>query len=127
MAIIIIVTLCHSITGAGSARSRTIHSPSRLSPGCAGQEAAKLALLDRRAALKAALAALLAQAQAPPVTAVDHNALIVPPAYYGAPPPRAPLFHNLQVIVYKMRPKKHYRRKNGHRQPLSKFMVTRVG
>jgi ribosomal protein L21 len=31
------------------------------------------------------------------------------------------------VIVYKMRPKKHYRRKNGHRQPLSKFMVTRVG
>jgi len=33
----------------------------------------------------------------------------------------------VQVIVYKMRPKKHYRRKNGHRQPLSKFMVTRVG
>ncbi|GBF90102.1 50S ribosomal protein L21 [Raphidocelis subcapitata] len=32
-----------------------------------------------------------------------------------------------KVIVYKMRPKKHYRRKNGHRQPLSKFMVTRVG
>ena len=32
-----------------------------------------------------------------------------------------------KVVVYKMKPKKHYRRKNGHRQPLSKFMVTRVG
>ncbi|KIY95979.1 50S ribosomal protein L21 [Monoraphidium neglectum] len=32
-----------------------------------------------------------------------------------------------KVIVYKMRPKKHYRRKNGHRQPLSRFMVTKVG
>lgn len=40
------------------------------------------------------------------------------PPHPGPPP---------KVIVYKMRPKKHYRRKNGHRQPLSKFMVTRVG
>jgi ribosomal protein L21 len=28
--------------------------------------------------------------------------------------------------VYKMKPKKHYRRKNGHRQELTKFMVTKV-
>lgn len=31
-----------------------------------------------------------------------------------------------KVIVYKMKPKKHYRRKNGHRQPLTKFMVTKI-
>lgn len=31
-----------------------------------------------------------------------------------------------KVIVYKMRPKKHYRRKNGHRQSLTKFMVTSI-
>lgn len=31
-----------------------------------------------------------------------------------------------KLIVYKMRPKKHYRRKNGHRQELSKFMVTSI-
>jgi ribosomal protein L21 len=31
-----------------------------------------------------------------------------------------------KVLVYKMRPKKHYRRKNGHRQELSKFMVTSI-
>lgn len=31
-----------------------------------------------------------------------------------------------KVIVYKMRPKKHYRRKQGHRQDLSKFMVTSI-
>lgn len=31
-----------------------------------------------------------------------------------------------KIIVYKMKPKKHYRRKNGHRQPLSKFMVTKI-
>ncbi|EFJ49775.1 plastid/chloroplast ribosomal protein L21 [Volvox carteri f. nagariensis] len=31
-----------------------------------------------------------------------------------------------KIIVYKMRPKKHYRRKQGHRQELSKFMVTKV-
>jgi ribosomal protein L21 len=33
----------------------------------------------------------------------------------------------VQLIVYKMKPKKHYRRKNGHRQELTKFMVTKVG
>ena len=31
-----------------------------------------------------------------------------------------------KVIVYKMRPKKHYQKKNGHRQPLTKFMVTKI-
>ena len=31
-----------------------------------------------------------------------------------------------KVLVYKMKPKKHYRRTNGHRQDLSKFMVTKV-
>jgi large subunit ribosomal protein L21 len=31
-----------------------------------------------------------------------------------------------KVIVYKMKPKKHYRRTNGHRQPLTKFMVTKI-
>jgi len=25
-----------------------------------------------------------------------------------------------------MKPKKHYRRTNGHRQPLTKFMVTKI-
>lgn len=32
-----------------------------------------------------------------------------------------------KLIVYKMKPKKHYRRTNGHRQPLTKFMVTKIG
>jgi ribosomal protein L21 len=32
----------------------------------------------------------------------------------------------LQLIVYKMKPKKHYRRKTGHRQELTKFMVTKI-
>lgn len=31
-----------------------------------------------------------------------------------------------KVIVYKMKPKKHYQRKNGHRQPLTKFLVTKI-
>lgn len=28
--------------------------------------------------------------------------------------------------VYKHKPKKHYQRKTGHRQPLSKFLVTKI-
>ena len=32
-----------------------------------------------------------------------------------------------KLIVYNMKPKKHYRRTNGHRQPLTKFMVTKIG
>ncbi len=31
-----------------------------------------------------------------------------------------------KVIVFKMRAKKHYRRKNGHRQPMSKFLITKI-
>lgn len=31
-----------------------------------------------------------------------------------------------KVIVYKMRPKKHYRRKNGHRQPFTRVMVESI-
>jgi large subunit ribosomal protein L21 len=31
-----------------------------------------------------------------------------------------------KVLVYKMRPKKHYRRTQGHRQELTKFMVTSI-
>ena len=31
-----------------------------------------------------------------------------------------------KVIVYKMKPKKHYRRKQGHRQDLTKFMITKI-
>lgn len=31
-----------------------------------------------------------------------------------------------KVIVYKMKPKKHYRRTNGHRQPLTKLLITKI-
>eukprot|EP00951_Prasinocladus_malaysianus_P047647 scaffold651394_cov41-Prasinocladus_malaysianus.AAC.1 len=31
-----------------------------------------------------------------------------------------------KVLVYKMKPKKHYRRMAGHRQPLTKFKVTKI-
>jgi large subunit ribosomal protein L21 len=31
-----------------------------------------------------------------------------------------------KIIVYKMKPKKHYRRKQGHRQDLTKFQVTSI-
>jgi large subunit ribosomal protein L21 len=31
-----------------------------------------------------------------------------------------------KVIVYKMRPKKHYRRKNGHRQPFTRVMIESI-
>lgn len=31
-----------------------------------------------------------------------------------------------KVIVYKMRPKKHYRRKNGHRQYFTRVMVEKI-
>lgn len=34
---------------------------------------------------------------------------------------------HMQLIVYKMKPKKHYRRKTGHRQELTKFMITKIG
>lgn len=31
-----------------------------------------------------------------------------------------------KVIVYKMRPKKHYRRKNGHRQYFTRVMIEKI-
>lgn len=31
-----------------------------------------------------------------------------------------------KLIVYKMKPKKHYQRKTGHRQPLTKFVITKI-
>ncbi|CAG9464899.1 unnamed protein product [Pedinophyceae sp. YPF-701] len=31
-----------------------------------------------------------------------------------------------KITVYKMKPKKHTRSKNGHRQPLTKFLVTKI-
>lgn len=31
-----------------------------------------------------------------------------------------------KITVYKMKPKKHYRRTQGHRQPLTKFKVTKI-
>ncbi|AGY57005.1 50S ribosomal protein L21 [Gloeobacter kilaueensis] len=31
-----------------------------------------------------------------------------------------------KVIVYKMRPKKHYRRKKGHRQPFTRLMIEAI-
>ena len=32
----------------------------------------------------------------------------------------------LVMQIYKHKPKKHYQRKTGHRQPLSKFLVTKI-
>lgn len=40
--------------------------------------------------------------------------------------PRPPLAARPQVIVFKYKPKKHYRRTNGHRQPLSKILITKI-
>ncbi|HBN07855.1 MAG TPA: 50S ribosomal protein L21 [Cyanobacteria bacterium UBA8530] len=31
-----------------------------------------------------------------------------------------------KVIIYKMRPKKHYRRKRGHRQPFMRVMIEKI-
>lgn len=31
-----------------------------------------------------------------------------------------------KVIVFKYKPKKHYRRTNGHRQPLTKILITKI-
>lgn len=32
----------------------------------------------------------------------------------------------LQVTIFRMKAKKHYRRTNGHRQPLSKILITKI-
>lgn len=47
----------------------------------------------------------------------------------GPPQVEAEVLEELRgpkVLVYKMRPKKHYRRTQGHRQELTKFMVTSI-
>ena len=31
-----------------------------------------------------------------------------------------------KLVIYKYKPKKHYRRKTGHRQPETKFLVTKI-
>lgn len=31
-----------------------------------------------------------------------------------------------KIIVFKMKPKKHYRKKNGHRQPYTKVEITKI-
>ena len=35
-------------------------------------------------------------------------------------------YRDKKLIVFKYRKKKHYRRKNGHRQPMTRFLVTKV-
>ena len=35
-------------------------------------------------------------------------------------------FKDKKLIVFKYRRKKHYKRKNGHRQPMTRFLVTKV-
>ena len=35
-------------------------------------------------------------------------------------------FRDKKIIVFKMKAKKHYRRKAGHRQAMSRFLVTKV-
>eukprot|EP01025_Chloroclados_australasicus_P055498 TRINITY_DN6731_c0_g1_i1.p2 TRINITY_DN6731_c0_g1~~TRINITY_DN6731_c0_g1_i1.p2 ORF type:complete len:186 (-),score=9.22 TRINITY_DN6731_c0_g1_i1:386-943(-) len=35
-------------------------------------------------------------------------------------------FKGPKVLVFKYKPKKHYKKKVGHRQPLSKFMITKI-
>eukprot|EP01024_Parvocaulis_polyphysoides_P006219 TRINITY_DN11620_c0_g1_i3.p4 TRINITY_DN11620_c0_g1~~TRINITY_DN11620_c0_g1_i3.p4 ORF type:complete len:216 (-),score=10.41 TRINITY_DN11620_c0_g1_i3:267-818(-) len=35
-------------------------------------------------------------------------------------------FKGPKVLVFKYKPKKHYRKKVGHRQPLSKYMITKI-
>ena len=33
----------------------------------------------------------------------------------------------LQIVIFKMKPKKHFRRTTGHRQPLTKILITKIG
>ena len=35
-------------------------------------------------------------------------------------------YKDKKVIVFKYKKKKHYRRKNGHKQPMTRFLVTKV-
>ena len=56
---------------------------------------------------------------------LNHATPLTPPCVCVCPAFLLPFVHR-QVIIYKMKAKKHYRRTNGHRQPLSKILVTKI-
>ncbi len=58
----------------------------------------------------------------------DGNITIGAPTVSGAKVTGKVLSHGKgpKVIVYKMRPKKHYRRKRGHRQPFTRVMIESI-
>jgi large subunit ribosomal protein L21 len=58
----------------------------------------------------------------------DGNITIGAPIVSGAKVTGKVLSHGKgpKVIVYKMRPKKHYRRKRGHRQPFTRVMIESI-
>jgi len=58
----------------------------------------------------------------------DGNITVGAPTVSGAKVTGKVLRHGKgpKVIVYKMRPKKHYRRKRGHRQPFTRVMIESI-
>lgn len=58
----------------------------------------------------------------------DVDVLIGQPLVEGAVVRTKVLQHgrDKKIIIYKMRPKKHYRRKKGHRQPFSRLLVEAI-
>lgn len=58
----------------------------------------------------------------------DGNITVGQPTVSGAKVTGKVVRHgkSAKVIVYKMRPKKHYRRKNGHRQPFTRVMIESI-
>lgn len=58
----------------------------------------------------------------------DGNITVGAPVVSGAKVTGKVLRHGKgpKVIVYKMRPKKHYRRKRGHRQPFTRVMIESI-
>ncbi|MNK74994.1 50S ribosomal protein L21 [compost metagenome] len=58
----------------------------------------------------------------------DGNITVGAPIVSGAKVTGKVLRHGKgpKVIVYKMRPKKHYRRKRGHRQPFTRVMIESI-
>lgn len=58
----------------------------------------------------------------------DGNVTIGAPVVNGAKVTGRVLRHGKgpKVIVYKMRPKKHYRRMRGHRQPFTRVMIESI-
>ncbi len=58
----------------------------------------------------------------------DGNISVGQPVIAGATVTGKVLRHgkSAKVIVYKMRPKKHYRRKRGHRQPFTRVMIESI-